>query len=140
MKVINVTGSTPKMLDKVIRNKKDYFMYLDPPYYPTAKTKDGKVTPYKLYNGNDWVPVDFLKLKLRCDELTSMGIPFILSNSNCEFIRILFRDYVIVEVDESRGMKKEDNNKKRTSETCLIITNFERKDDFMMKIKEMNNI
>jgi len=135
-KVINVSGAKIEMLKDLTKKKHDCYMYLDPPYYPTAKTKNGKIIPYKLYNGNDWIPVDFLKLKLRCDELTMAGIPFILSNSDCEFIRILFKDYPIVEVKEPRGMKK---GFKKPKETCLLITNFERKDDFMEKIKELND-
>lgn len=138
--VINVTGQKVEMIKDLKDKSRNAFVYLDPPYYPTAKTKGGKISPYKLYNGNDYVPVDFLKLKLRCDELTTNGIPFILSNSNCEFIRILFRDYIFVEVDEPRGMKQGKGKGNRPPERCLLITNFKQKEDFMEGIKNMGGV
>ena len=79
--------------------------------------------------------MDFLKLKLRCDELTANGIPFILSNSDCEFIKVLFKDYIFVEINESRSMKKGKGKESRPSERCWIITNFKQKKDFMNGIK-----
>ncbi len=108
---------------------KDVFMYLDPPYYPVTKN----IT--RLYNG-DYTPVDFLKLKLRCDELTINKIPFVLSNSDCEFIRVLFRDYPIVELNEPRGMKSGIGKGSRPPEKCLLITNFKNPDDLMKSIKD----
>ncbi len=136
--VIDVSGAKIEVI-KDITGKKDCFMYLDPPYYPTNKNKYGKVTPYKLYN-SDYTPVDFLKLKIRLDELTKEGIPFVLSNSDCEFIRILFKDYVIVDVEELRVMKNTKGKGSRPPENCLIITNFENKTDFMGRIKQLNKI
>ncbi len=133
--VINVTGQKVEMIKDIKDRSRDAFVYLDPPYYPTAKTKDGKVSPYKLYNGNDYVPVDFLKLKLRCDELTMNGIPFVLSNSDCEFIRVLFKDYIFVEISEARSLSRA-----RSPEKCLLITNFKQKKDFMESVKNMNKM
>lgn len=116
------------------------FVYLDPPYYPVAKDKNGKISPYKLYNGLDFLPVDFLKLKLHCDELTANEIPFILSNSDCEFIRVLFRDYIIVDINEARVMKQGKGKGSRPGENCLLITNFKQKEDFMNAVGKMNNL
>lgn len=135
IKVVNVSGEDIKMISDMASCKKDLFVYLDPPYYPVCKTKSGKIAPYKLYNG-DFLPVDFLKLKMRCDDLTKNNIPFILSNSDCEFIKILFKDYVVVEIDEPRGLK----GKKHPKERCLIITNFRDKEHFMESIKKMNDL
>lgn len=139
-KVINVSGQKVKIITKLIKEDNKAFIYLDPPYYPTAKTKNGKISPYKLYNGTDYVPVDFLKLKLRCDELTLSGIPFVLSNSDCEFIRILFKDYVIIDILENRVMKQGKGKGSRPKENCLIITNFKQKKDFMRGINQMNKL
>jgi len=137
--VIDVSGQKIEIIKDLTERKKDAFVYLDPPYYPVAKTKDGKISPYKLYNGNDWVPVDFLKLKLRCDDLTNNKIPFVLSNSDCEFIRILFKDYCMVELDEVRVMKQGKEKNSRPKDKCLIITNFKQKEDFMKAISSGEN-
>ncbi len=137
-KVINVSGAKIEII-KNLAKAKNCFMYLDPPYYPTAKNKYGKITPYNLYN-SDYTPVDFLKLKVRCDELTNAKIPFLLSSSDCDFIRILFRNYVIVEIQEPRGMKKANSEGKKPKEKCLIITNFKNKTDFIDGVKQLNKL
>ena len=139
--VVNITGiKIPKLVKLISKNKDkgECLVYLDPPYYPIAKTKGGKVSPYKLYN-NDFTPVDFLKLKDHCDELTLRGIPFVLSNSNCEFIRRLFKDYVMVGILEPRVMKSGKGKGSRLSEDCLLITNFKNKKDFMRNVKNFND-
>lgn len=138
--VINVSGQKVDIIQDLAKQDKKAFVYLDPPYYPVAKTKDGKISPYRIYNGTDYTPVDFLKLKLRCDDLTNAGVPFVLSNSDCEFIRILFKDYCMVEIDERRGMKRGNGKGSRPAERCLIITNFKRKDEFMDAISGLNNV
>ncbi len=137
-RVIDVTGQKVEMIRDLTKKYANTFIYFDPPYYPVAKTKDGKISPYTLYNGNDFLPIDFLKLKERCDDLTKRGLPFILNNSDCEFIRFLFREYIIVEVDEPRGLKT--GKGKKPKERCLIITNFKQKKDFMKSISQMNQV
>ncbi len=139
--VIDIGGMNIKKIAQLFSKRKDKgdnFVYLDPPYYPVAKTKGGKVSPYKLYN-NEFSPVDFLKLKLHCDDLTLKGIPFVLSNSDCEFIRILFKDYVVVGILEPRGMKQGKGKGSRVAENCLLITNFKNKKDFMRNLKNFND-
>ena len=134
-KVINVSGEKVEIIKKLAKGKGSYFMYLDPPYYPVNPKN-----PYNLYSaGCNYSPTEFLKLKLRCDELTKAKIPFLMNMSDVEFMRILFKDYIIVDINEPRCLK----NKKGTKtpkEKCLIITNFERKEDFMDGIDQMNKI
>ncbi|KKK93817.1 hypothetical protein LCGC14_2689080 [marine sediment metagenome] len=48
-KVINVSGRKVKIIKRLMPKDKKAFVYLDPPYYPVAKTKDGKISPYRLY-------------------------------------------------------------------------------------------
>jgi len=140
--VIDVSGQKVELIKDLASRKKDQrsLVYLDPPYYPVAKTKNGKISPYKLYNGTDYLPIDFLKLKERCDELTRAGIPFTQTNSDCEFIRFLFKDYCIVEVEEPRGMKGGKGKGSRTKENCLIITNFNNKDKFMQSVLNLTEV
>ena len=139
-KVIDVSGQKIEIIKDLASKEKKTFVYLDPPYYPVAKTKDGKISPYKLYNGYDFVPVDFLNLKLRCDELTIAGIPFVLHNSDCEFIRVLFKDYPMIEINETRVLKSGKGKGSRPPDNCLIITNFKQKKDFMNSMTQMNKL
>jgi len=133
--VINSQKKIEPFKEEEIR--KDHpFVFLDPPYYPVAKGKNGKISPFKLYNGHDFLPVDFLKLKLKCDELTLNKVPFVLCNSDCEFIRVLFKDYMIADILEARSITGE----KRPGVNCLIITNFKKKGQFMAAINAANDL
>ncbi len=135
-KVIDVSGKKVKIIKNLIKNHSNAFIYLDPPYYPISTRKDGKISPYKLYNATDYLPSDFLKLKERCDDLTHNGIPFVLSNSDCEFIRFLFRDYNLVEVRETQSVKTSKGKGSRPTTGGLLITNFRDKKYLMKLVKE----
>lgn len=75
----------------------DGFVYFDPPYQPISSTSS--FTGYTLggFTENDQV-----RLKETCDMLTSKGIKFLLSNSDCEFIRNLYSNYKIFSVNAKR--------------------------------------
>ena len=137
-KVIEVGGAKVKLV-KNMAGQEDSFVFLDPPYYPIPKREGGNSSVNNLYNG-DYSPVDFLKLKLHCDDYTRNGIPFIMTNSDCEFIRILFKDYPIIKVDEPRQLRAKKNGKSEKTAKCVIITNMEDKEEFMEKIKQMNEV
>ena len=59
-KVINISGQKVEIIKDLTKQDNKAFVYLDPPYYPLTKSV------HKLYSG-DFLPIDFLKLKLRCD-------------------------------------------------------------------------
>jgi len=138
--VIDVSGMKVEVMKDLSKNHTDTFVFLDPPYCPTAKTKTGKISPYRLYNATDFLPVDFLRLKSRCDELTASNIPFILCNSDCEFIRVLFQDYILIEVNEARVMQSGKGKGSRPAAKCLFITNFKQKKYFMKGADTMNKL
>lgn len=45
-----------------------------------------------------------LRLKNNCDKLASQGIKFLESNSDCEEIRELYKDYKIISVSANRSI------------------------------------
>lgn len=134
-KVIDVSGEKIEIIKENI--EENSFVYLDPPYYPMPK-ENGKGLSLNQMYGSSFTPNDFLILKERCDELTKNNIPFILHNSNCEFIRRLFKDYPIIEVNEKQNMKRSSKKCDGDKARCVIITNYECKDDFMKQINFMN--
>ena len=136
-KVVDVSGGKMKLI-KEIAGKEDTFIFLDPPYYPVPN-KSGKISLNNLYNGH-FSPLDFLKLKLHCDHYTREGIPWILTNSDCEFIRLLFKDYPIISTKENHELKKAEKGETDYKANCVIITNMEEKEDFMDKIGELNGM
>lgn len=68
---------------------KNSFVYLDPPYLNASHTR---------YYSNDFKLKEHIELKEFCDELTKRGIRWLLSNSDCEEIRDLYKEYNISQI------------------------------------------
>ncbi|MCY7276641.1 MAG: DNA adenine methylase, partial [Phormidesmis sp. CAN_BIN44] len=68
----------------------DDFVYFDPPYYPLSATS--KFTSYSRYSFNE---PDQIRLKDTFVELSNRGVKVMLSNSDCPFVRDLFKDFKI---------------------------------------------
>jgi DNA adenine methylase len=88
-------------------------VYLDPPYDPD---EDIKTDGFVAYQKDGWGRHDTERLKSICDDLTAKGCKIILSNNDTAFIRELFKDYKIHDIDVHRSI----NRKSRE----VIITNY----------------
>lgn len=99
--------------------KKGDFVYIDPPYYPL---KENSFTGYTV---NGFQKEDHERLILFCKKLTEMGVQFILSNSNCDYIKNSFQEdnYSIYELSVARTLNSKKN--KRSKSKCeIIVKNF----------------
>ncbi|MDG7037868.1 MAG: DNA adenine methylase [Nitrososphaerota archaeon] len=92
------------------------FCYLDPPYYPL--TNGG----FTSYTPEAFSKEDQEDLKKTVDMLTDKGCKVLMSNSDSEFIRELYRDYTITAVDALRMINSDKAGRKGISE--LIIRNY----------------
>jgi len=93
------------------------FVYLDPPYAPISKYSDfTRYTKEKFYQN------DQLRLKNMFDKLTKAGCKVMLSNSDCEYIRDLYKDYNLISVSSSRKLNCKKDRRGQVSE--LLILNF----------------
>ena len=63
------------------------------------------------------------RLKELCDRLDKKGVKFLLSNSNTEFIRTLYKDYKIEIVHANRAINS--NASKRGEVEEVLIRNYE---------------
>lgn len=88
-------------------DKKDTLFYFDPPYYKTEK-----------YYAVDFKPEDHERLKTSIDSIKSK---FILSYNDCEYIRALYEDYNIIEIDRNDSLNSR-NGSRRYNE--LLIKNY----------------
>lgn len=88
-------------------DRQDALFYLDPPYYKTEK-----------YYTIKFLPEDHIRLKEALDDIKGR---FLLSYNDCDFIRELYKDYKIIEVDRIHNLVKE-KVKPRYKE--LIIKNY----------------
>ena len=105
--------------EKAVKNaKKGDFIYFDPPYAPISKTSN-----FTGYNESGFGENEQIRLKTLCDILDKKGVKFLLSNSDCEFIRELYSDYNIVTIKAKRAINSNGNNRGTVSE--VLIRNYE---------------
>ena len=97
--------------------KKGDFVYFDPPYVPLNETSS--FTSYT----KDGFDMDMqFKLREVCDELDSMGVMFMLSNSDTKFVNELYSNYEIKKVFVSRVVNA--NAEGRGKITEVLVRNY----------------
>lgn len=92
--------------------------YLDPPYVPLSATAS-----FDKYTGDGFGTEDHVRLRDFCNRIDASGSKFILSNSNTELVRELYKDYLIEEVDAHRLIGGRNASRDKVKE--LIIRNYE---------------
>ena len=104
-----------KILNKV---QKGDFVYFDPPYVPLNETSS--FTSYT----KDGFDID-MQFKLRdvCDELDSMGVKFMLSNSDTKLVNELYANYEIKKVFASRQINANADGRGKITE--VLVKNYD---------------
>lgn len=97
--------------DNISPNSKD-LVYMDPPYHQT----------FTNYNKNAFGEDEQTRLKNFIDELTKKGVYVILSNSDTDFIRGLYKDYNLIELSTAYSIGGK--NASRGNRKELLIKNF----------------
>lgn len=99
------------------RVQKGDFVYFDPPYVPLSETSS--FTSYT----KDGFDMD-MQLKLRdvCDELNSMGVKFLLSNSDTKLVNKLYENYNIKKVFASRQINANADGRGKITE--VLVRNY----------------
>ena len=97
--------------------QKGDFVYFDPPYVPLNETSS--FTSYT----KDGFDLD-MQFKLRdiCDELDSMGVMFMLSNSDTKLVNELYSNYEIKKVFASRAINANPNGRGKITE--VLVRNY----------------
>ena len=97
--------------------KKGDFIYFDPPYVPLNETSS--FTSYT----KDGFDLD-MQFKLRdvCDKLDSMGVMFMLSNSDTKLVNELYSNYEIKKVFASRAINANGNGRGKITE--VLVRNY----------------
>ena len=103
-----------KILNKV---QKCDFVYFDPPYVPLNETSS--FTSYT----KDGFDLDMqFKLIDVCDKLDSMGVMFMLSNSDTKLVNELYSNYEIKKVFASRAINANGNGRGKITE--VLVRNY----------------
>ncbi|MBF1188457.1 MAG: DNA adenine methylase [[Eubacterium] sulci] len=85
--------------DTLINLDKRSFVYLDPPYMPISSSSS-----FTGYTEGGFGYNRQVELKEECDKLTQQGIRFVQSNSDCDEIRELYKEYKIKTVKAKRSI------------------------------------
>lgn len=91
------------------------FVYLDPPYEPLSETSS-----FTAYNRAGFQRKEQERLRECIDELTRIGARVMLSNSDTEYTRALYADYVVDVVEVHRSVSAG----KRGTARELIVRNY----------------
>ncbi|MGI4753265.1 MAG: DNA adenine methylase [Janthinobacterium lividum] len=92
------------------------FIYFDPPYQPI------KHDSFTRYTKSDFTQVEQVKLFEKCIELDRQGVYFLLSNSDSELIKELYRDFTIDTVNAPRTINCKVGSRQGASE--VLIRNY----------------
>jgi DNA adenine methylase len=94
------------------------FVYLDPPYVPVSDTSD--FTSYAR-GGFGWAEQE--RLAAVCRELWRRGAMLMLSNSDTESVRALYRDFRVDIVEASRSINSQGAKRGKVRE--VVVRNFD---------------
>ncbi len=93
------------------------FVYFDPPYHPISSTS--KFTAYNRYSFSE---ADQIRLRRVFGELSDRGVKVMLSNSDCSFVRDLYKDFNIHTIYATRNINC--NAEKRGRITEVLVTSY----------------
>jgi DNA adenine methylase len=99
-----------------IEPEREAFYYLDPPYHQT----------FSGYDGNGFGDEEHKKLAEMCHQIHNAGGFFLLSNSDTEYVRGLYKGFNIAEISASRSISCKGNQ--RGKETELVIRNYDQRE------------
>lgn len=94
--------------------RKGAFVYLDPPYMPISSSAS-----FTGYTENGFTYEQQVELKNECDKLKEKGISFVQSNSDCEEIRDLYKEYEYKKVQAKRSINSDANKRGEISEVLI---------------------
>lgn len=97
--------------------RKGAFVYLDPPYDPVSKSSN-----FTGYVEGGFGSEQQERIRDVCIKLNQKGIRFLLSNSATPFIKDLYKDFEIIEVDAKRHINSVAS--KRGSVTEILVRNY----------------
>lgn len=91
------------------------FVYLDPPYMPLSVSSS-----FTSYTEKGFSYEEQVRLRNECNKLREKGISFIESNSDCEAIRELYKDYTILTVQASRSINSQASKRGKINEVLIL--------------------
>lgn len=95
--------------------KEGDFVYFDPPY-----DVEENVSKFTGYTSNGFNRDSQIKLKELCDALDKKNVKFLLSNSNTEFVRELYKKYKVDIIYSNRNINSNGTKRNKSAEEVLV--------------------
>lgn len=92
------------------------FVFFDPPYAPLSATSS-----FTSYTKDGFDVKEQKELRDLCVRLDKRGVRFALSNSNCDLIRDLYKDFKIETFEVNRNLNSKKEKRKNSAEEVLVI-------------------
>ncbi len=112
-------GSYEFYFDELLKNKKNIFYYIDPPYIPLNTTSS-----FTAYTEDGFSENDTSNLEKFCTFLNSNGVKWMVSNSSSQSVYSIFSKWKINEIEVPRLVKAVSKGGKRFKVKETIITNY----------------
>jgi DNA adenine methylase len=93
------------------------WVYLDPPYVPAGGYSD-----FRRYTAGQFRRADHERLSARCRELDRAGVPFLLTNTDNDEARALYRGFDAFVVPTRRDVHLD---RRRRASTDLLVANYD---------------
>lgn len=103
-----------------LKCKDNDFVYLDPPYFPVSRTSN-----FTDYTKESFGIQQHQELASEFGRLDSIGSKVLLSNSNSEFVKSLYKNYFVLKVKSTRSINC--NVDRRSDHHDLIISNYNKR-------------
>jgi DNA adenine methylase len=111
----NITMLNTDFEDALTTAGKRDFVYLDPPYDPISVTSS-----FTSYHMGGFDRDEQKRLKETVDDLTRRGCLVMLSNSNTEYVRELYKEYNVVTTTATRAINSNASKRGRVEEVLVL--------------------
>lgn len=91
------------------------FVYFDPPYVPLSKTSS-----FTEYTKDGFDEIMQVRLRYFCDYIHSIGAYFMVSNSFTPYIKELYKNYTLLEVEANRSINSIGSNRGKINEYLIV--------------------
>jgi len=110
----NATILNSSYKDVLLYAKKNDFIYFDPPYYPLSTTSS-----FTAYNENSFLDKEQIELFEVFKKLDKMNCKVMHSNSDTNFIRELYSEFSIGEIQANRFINSKSSGRGKISEILV---------------------
>ena len=92
------------------------FVYFDPPYHPLSET-----SKFTAYSRDRFAAEQQTALRNTIGQLATKGVQVLASNSDCPFIRDLYKDFEIQTITATRSINSKASKRGKITEVLIVV-------------------